>query len=157
MKGGVLSHPALLLACRLVLGIVFVVAAIPKIANAESFATAIEAYELLPLAVVNVAAIVIPWIELISGLFLISGVYLRPSSLLLGSLLSVFVVAISAAVLRGLNINCGCFGGGGGATVGWNKVLEDLALLVPAWLIFRNGAADRAREHGNGRESGPSS
>jgi hypothetical protein len=58
-------------------------------------------------------------------------------------------VAISSAVLRGLNINCGCFGGDG-APVGWGKVLEDVALLVPAWLVFRQGGAPR------GEAAGPS-
>jgi putative oxidoreductase len=149
----ILSHPALLLLCRLVLGTVFVIAAVPKIAHPDSFATSVEAYELLPLAAVNIAAIIIPWIELICGLFLIAGVYLRPSSALLGVLLGVFIIAITVAVLRGLNINCGCFGESGGATVGWNKVLEDLALLIPALLIFRNAGGVGGRH--NGDEAGP--
>ncbi len=153
---GVLSHPGLLLVCRLVLGTVFVIAAIPKIANPANFATAIEAYEMVPLAAVNAAALVIPWIELVCGLFLIGGVYLRPSSALLGILLAVFIIAITAAVLRGLNINCGCFGESGGSAVGWNKVLEDVALLVPAWLIFRSGAApESGRTPGRAPGAGP--
>lgn len=136
---GFLSHPLLLLASRLVLGMVFVVAAIPKLANPGSFATAIEAYELVPYAAVNIIAITIPWVELICGIFLIGGVYLRPGACLLGILLSVFIVAITAAVFRGLNINCGCFGEAGGETVGWNKVIEDIALLIPALIVFTRG------------------
>jgi putative oxidoreductase len=132
-----LSHPILLLLCRLLLGTVFAVAAIPKISHPDSFATAIEAYEMLPLAVVNLAALVIPWIELICALFLIGGVFVRPGAALVGVLLGVFVIAISAAVLRDLNINCGCFGETGGATVGWNRVVEDLGLLIPVWLLVR--------------------
>lgn len=138
----ILSHPALLLACRLGLGAVFIVAALPKIAQPESFATSVEAYEMLPLAVVNLVAILIPWIELVCGLFLIGGAYVRPGSALLAFLLAVFVIAITIAVLRGLNINCGCFGEGSGSPVGWNKVIEDLALMIPAWLLFRRGGGD---------------
>jgi len=137
--GRVLSHPVALLACRLLLGTVFVIAAIPKIARPESFATAIEAYEMIPLAVVNIAAILFPWIELACGLFLIAGVYVRPGAALLGILLTVFIVAITTAVLRGLNINCGCFGESGGSAVGWNRVLEDIVLLVPAWILYSRG------------------
>lgn len=139
MPPTLLSNRYLLLAARLVLGMVFIVAAVPKIAAPESFAVSIEAYELLPLFVVNAAAIVIPWVELSCGLFLVAGCYARASSALLGALLALFIVAISAAVLRGLNINCGCFAGADATPVGWGKVLEDIALLIPAWLVFRTG------------------
>ncbi len=145
------TYRALLLASRVVLGGVFVVAAIPKIADAEGFATAVEAYEMVPMAAVNILAIIIPWTELICGLFLISGVYVRPGAAILGLLLVLFVVAISTAVLRGLNINCGCFGETGGTTVGWGKVLEDIGLMLPAWLLFRSGGADT----GPGGPDGP--
>lgn len=135
-----LSNRYFLLAARFVLGMVFIAAAVPKIAGPEAFAVSIEAYELLPVFAVNAAAIVMPWIELICGLFLIAGVHTRPSAALLGALLAFFIVAISVAVLRGLNINCGCFGGADDSPVGWGKVLEDVVLLVPAWVILRSGA-----------------
>jgi putative oxidoreductase len=136
----ILSNRYLLLASRVVLGMVFVVAAIPKIGRPDSFAVSIEAYEMLPLAAVNAVAIVVPWIELICGLFLVAGVRARAGSALLGGLLVVFIVAISTAVLRGLDINCGCFGTAVGTPVGWGRVLEDVALLLPAWLLARPGA-----------------
>jgi len=147
------AQRVLLLACRLVLGTVFVVAAIPKIADAEGFATAIEAYEMLPLAAVNLFAILIPWVELVCGLFLISGVHIRPGAAILGFLLAVFIVAIGTAVLRGLNINCGCFGESGGTPVGWGKVLEDIGLMIPAWLLYRSGGDGGVRAAG-GKEGG---
>lgn len=133
----VLSHPAVLLGSRFVLGMVFIVAAVEKISQPEGFATAIEAYEMTPVAVVNILAVVLPWLELICGLFLIGGVYVRGGSAVLAGLLVLFIVAISAAILRGLNINCGCYGASGGTPVGWNKVLEDVGLLVLAWHLIR--------------------
>ena len=132
-----LSNRWLLLTARFVLGMVFVTAAIPKIARPDLFAASIEAYEMLPIAVINVLAVLIPWLELLCAIFLISGVRMRPSAAVLGGMLFVFIVAIASAVLRGLQINCGCFGEGGGTPVGWGKVLEDVALLVPAWLLWR--------------------
>ncbi len=138
-----LSNRYLLLAARLLLGMVFIVAAVPKVSNPASFAISIEAYEMLPLFAVNIAAIVIAWIELICGIFLVAGVQARPSAALAGILLALFSVAIAVAVLRGLNINCGCFGPTGGSPVGWGKVAEDVALLIPAWLIFRSEAGLR--------------
>jgi putative oxidoreductase len=133
----ILSNRYLLLASRFVLGMVFLVAAVPKIAQPEAFAVSIEAYEILPTAVVNIVAVVVPWVELLCAVFLIGGARVRPSAALLGAMLLVFIVAISIAVLRGLNINCGCYGGSVGTPVGWGKVLEDVALLVPAWLLLR--------------------
>jgi hypothetical protein len=135
-----LSNGILLLASRFVLGMVFIVAAVPKIAQPEIFAASIEAYEILPVAAVNLAAIAVPWIELLCGVFLIGGARIRPSAALLGAMLLVFIVAIASAIIRGLNINCGCFGGAG-SPVGWGKVVEDVALLVPAWLLLRRGPA----------------
>lgn len=133
-----LSNRLLLLAARFVLGMVFIIAAVPKIAGPESFAVAVGAYELLPVALLNIVAIVIPWMELLCGIFLVGGAWTRPSAALLGGLLLFFIVAISSAILRGLNINCGCYGGDG-TPVGWGKVLEDVALLLPAWLLLRRG------------------
>lgn len=147
---GLLSNPLLLLASRFVLAMVFVVAAVPKIAQPETFAASIEAYELLPVAAVNLVAIAVPWLELLCAVFLIGGAWVRPSAAILGAMLLVFIVAIASAILRGLNINCGCFGGAG-SPVGWGKVLEDVALLVPAWLLLRGGAANDADAARNGR------
>lgn len=139
------SNRYLLLAARAVLGVVFIVAAVPKVSDAGAFALSIEAYELLPVPAVNAAAILLAWTELVCGLFLLAGVFRRASAAVLGVLLVVFIAAISAAILRGLNINCGCFGGGDPTQVGWGRVLEDLALLVPAWLVFRDRGGEEGR------------
>jgi hypothetical protein len=146
----ILSNRFLLLAARFVLGIVFVVAAVPKIAQPDAFAVSVEAYEILPVAVVNLIAVVVPWLELLCAVFLIGGARVRPSAALLGVMLAVFIVAISTAVLRGLNINCGCYGGTG-TPVGWGKVLEDVALLVPVWLLLRRGPGGGDEGAGEGR------
>jgi putative oxidoreductase len=135
---GLLSNRYLLFASRFLLGLVFLVAAVPKIAQPGTFAASVEAYEILPVAAVNLVAILVPWMELLCAIFLIGDARVRPSAALLGMMLLVFIVAISTAVVRGLNINCGCYGGTG-TPVGWGKVLEDVALLIPAWLLARRG------------------
>lgn len=139
----VLSNRWLLLAARFVLGMVFLMAAVPKVAKPELFAAHIEAYEMLPTMVINLLAIAIPWLELVCGILLIGGARLRPAASILGFLLCLFIVAIVSAVLRGLHIDCGCFGEEKGTIVGWGKVVEDVALLVPAWLLARRPAAER--------------
>ena len=126
----VLSNKYLLLFSRLILGVIFIVAGIDKIANPDAFSASIEAYKLLPYSLINVVALIIPWIELICGIFLVGGVYLRGASALLSILLVVFIFAIISAMMRELKIDCGCFGKEHATPVSWMKVLEDLGLFV---------------------------
>ncbi|MBI1803087.1 MAG: DoxX family membrane protein [Ignavibacteriae bacterium] len=132
----ILAHPYVVLLVRCFLGVVFVIAAIEKIAIPETFAISVEAYKLIPTYVINVFALVIPWVELVCGLFLIAGVFVRASSALLSGLLAVFVVALISALLRELKIDCGCFGPSHATPVGWGKVLEDVGLLVLSLYVF---------------------
>ena len=123
-------HPLPLFLARWILGCVFIFAAIEKIAAPEVFALSVEAYKLIPVSAVNLFAIVIPWIELLCGIFLVAGTYMRESAVILSFLLVVFVFALLSAMIRGLNIDCGCFGQRYSSNVGWPKVLEDAGLLV---------------------------
>jgi len=140
----ILSNQYLLLISRLIIGLVFIVASIEKIAIPEMFAANIEAYEIIPLPLVNVAALLIPWIELLCGIFLISGFYLRSSSIIVSALLVAFIFLLSWAIFRGLHIDCGCFGVGGGGEVSWMRVLEDFLMLFLSVHIFYFGAGKKA-------------
>lgn len=132
----IISHPWLMLAVRCVLGFVFVYAAIEKISQPAEFAKAIANYHLLPLFSFNLFALVLPWVELLAGLSLVGGVYVRGSSLLIGILLVVFLVAGALALLRGLDISCGCFGPASASKVGWAHLLENLAMFVGSLLVY---------------------
>jgi len=121
---------------RFVLGMVFIVASIEKIAMPETFALSIVAYQVVPMSFVNVFALVIPWLELFCGVFLVGGMFVRSSSLLLSLLLLVFIVAIISAMVRHLNIDCGCFGAIRSSPVGIARVLEDLGLLLLGIHLF---------------------
>jgi uncharacterized membrane protein YphA (DoxX/SURF4 family) len=65
---------------------------------------------ILPPAVTNLVAIVLPWIEFIAGSFLVLGIMNRPSALIISGMMGVFVAALVYAYSIGLDINCGCFG-----------------------------------------------
>ena len=133
----VFFHPVIILAARLVLGSVFVIAGVEKVVNPNAFAKAINNYQMLPFGALNVMALVLPWLEVLTGVFLIFGIRLRASSALIASMLVVFLIAIGSAMVRGLSIECGCYSqGGGGEIVGWKKVFEDVGLLVLAVQIF---------------------
>ncbi len=104
-----LTHPWLTVRTQIALGVFFVVAALPKIADPPAFAHMVYNYRILPGPLVNAAALVMPWAELLAGLALILGIWRRTAALLVGALLAVFVVAISVNLLRGNAIDCGCF------------------------------------------------
>jgi putative oxidoreductase len=136
-----LSNSYVVLVSRFVLGFVFLFASIEKISNPEAFASAVELYKLLPVASVNLFAVIVPWVELVCGFSLIAGVCVRGSSFLLTSLTALFIGAIIMAVLRHLTIDCGCFGSPHADPVGWMKVTEDFGLLLLGMHIFLFGGS----------------
>ena len=129
----VLAHPAFGLLARAIVGGIFVMYAVDKIAAPADFALNIERYQLLPLALVNLVAIVLPWLELVVGLCLLFGIRLRINAALAALMLVVFIGAIGSAMARGLEINCGC--SAHSETVGWGKIAEDAAYLLLALRI----------------------
>jgi len=104
-----LSHPWLTIRVQLALGAIFVIAAIPKIADPPSFAHMIYNYRLVPASLINLSALVMPWVELLAGLALILGVWKAAARNVIGILLAVFIIAISINLFRDNAIDCGCF------------------------------------------------
>jgi putative oxidoreductase len=132
---GVIGNHYLLLAVRLVLGFLFVFASVEKISQPEEFAKAIMNYHLVFIPAVNILAIALPWIELFAGLFLLSGILVRASSLLLTLLLCIFALAILISIARGLDISCGCFETMAARKVGWTAIGEDVLMLAGSVLL----------------------
>ncbi|MGZ4975459.1 MAG: MauE/DoxX family redox-associated membrane protein [Limisphaerales bacterium] len=96
-------------ALRWVLGVIFVWAAISKIAIVQDFFSSLAAYKLpLPVFFLQSVAIVLPWLELFCGLMLIAGLWLRAAASWVFLLCLAFVVCTGQAWGRGLNISCGC-------------------------------------------------
>lgn len=104
-----LSKTPIQLLSRLVLGGLFIYASLDKIAHPEDFAKIISNYQLLPQFLINIFAVVLPWVEMISGLLLIFGRFTRSAAIVLSGLLLVFMVAIGISTIRGLDVSCGCF------------------------------------------------
>ncbi|MGA2623925.1 MAG: MauE/DoxX family redox-associated membrane protein [Bacteroidota bacterium] len=141
------SRPVVIVS-RLVLGIVFIVASIDKIAHPEVFADAVAGYQVLPEVLVNIFALAIPWLELVCGVFLVGGVFIRSGSAWLSVMLTVFVVAMLSAMARHLKIDCGCFGAAHASEVGWARIWEDAGLLVLGIHLFFFGEPDFSRVGG---------
>ncbi len=133
----------LLLALRVALGIVFVYAAWTKLRDSwVLFAFQIDAYRLLPQWAVMAAARSLPWAELLLGVLLIVGKWLRLSASLVSLILISFLAAMARSYLKGMQIDCGCFGSGD--VISPYTLLRDSGLLAASliltWLAFRAAA-----------------
>ena len=109
-KDNVLQVPAIIYhTLRLLLGAVFLYASYDKILHPRAFAQAVYNYQILPDAAVNLSALVLPCMELLLGLCLVSGVWLLGATVISTVLLVIFIGALVFNQIRGLDIHCGCF------------------------------------------------
>ena len=135
-----------LLAARLIVGGTFIYMGLLKALDPVAFLKNVRLYEMLPESpgiFVNAVAIVFPWLEIVCGLVLILGVYLRGAALVAAVMLSVFTPAIllrtmDLAAAGGISFfkvafDCGC---GTGVVVAWQKVLTNLGLFFLALLAL---------------------
>jgi uncharacterized membrane protein YphA (DoxX/SURF4 family) len=130
------------LAARLLVGGVWIVAGALKIPDPAASVRAVRAYQLLPEAIVPTLGYALPVIELLVGVTLVIGLLVRVGATLSAVLFLAFIIGISAAWARGLQIDCGCFGGGGFDAQAREKYPWEIArdvglLLASAWLIWR--------------------
>ncbi|MFW5836547.1 MAG: MauE/DoxX family redox-associated membrane protein [Desulfovibrionaceae bacterium] len=102
-----LRHAAL--ALRIVLAGVFLYASIDKILHPADFAAIIKDYRVLPDVLINITAIILPWLELVLGVLLLTGRWLEGSLLLANALLVTFWSTLVFNYSRGLDVSCGCF------------------------------------------------
>ncbi|MEI7432158.1 MAG: MauE/DoxX family redox-associated membrane protein [Betaproteobacteria bacterium] len=122
---------------RMLVGGAFVVAGALKVADPAKFALDVSHYRLVPYELINLVAILLPWIEITSGLFVLAGIWLRAAALVITSLTVMFLVLIVSALARGLNIECGCFGTVGGKHIGLVNLVIDSALLALSALLVK--------------------
>lgn len=127
-------NPWLGLVARLSLGGVLLAAGYLKVGAPDKSQMAVRAYELLPISVANIFGLILPFFEVAIGALLILGALTRLMAFLGGFTMLVFIIAISQAWARGLNIDCGCFGGGGAVAPGETKYLQEI--LRDAGLAF---------------------
>ena len=119
----------LLLLFRVVLGGLFIYAGVIKIADPLGFAQDIGNYRLVGQSLSFIVAIVLPWLEVLAGVFLIAGIWKRGAALAISGLLVFFIVLTLVTMARGLDVDCGCFGSLSRKS-GWGVVLEDLGMLA---------------------------
>jgi uncharacterized membrane protein YphA (DoxX/SURF4 family) len=138
-----LRHPAVHWLLGIGLGAVFVYASFDKIAQPREFARIVYHYRLLgPSAALgfvpaNTLAVILPWIEALTGLLLIVGIWRREAALTAGLMLVMFLAAVGWALGHGIDVeNCGCFSvSGEGRSAGLKLILQDVGLLAAAAVL----------------------
>lgn len=136
-----MRHPALewtLTLCRLVTGGLFLWAALTKVGDLHAFAEEVANYQLLPATLVPLVAATLPGIEIVASVALLTGFQARAGATIVTGMLLVFIVGLSQALIRGIDLTCGCFGGADEAT--WGTVWRDVLMLLPAVPIIFLGS-----------------
>ena len=104
-----LNHKIAYIIAGFILGGVFIYASIDKISFPKEFTKIVLNYHILPIKMATYFAFLLPWVELFLGIFLIRGLFVSESALVLSSLLFSFMIAIAIKTLNGTIENCGCF------------------------------------------------
>jgi putative oxidoreductase len=151
----VLENRNLGLLLRLIVGGMFVYASLDKVADPRAFAIAVRAYQIVPVSVSGLFALVLAWSELIAGAMLILGVFTRYAAGAIAILLAMFVAALSLVLIKGMVIDCGCFSSeeGGSSPVSPLLIIRNLGSLFACWVIIRypdgflSAFAGPTREH----------
>ncbi|MFZ3121875.1 MAG: MauE/DoxX family redox-associated membrane protein [Thermodesulfovibrionales bacterium] len=95
---------------RILLGLIFLFAGLAKISDPVRFMLTLREFGLFPETVIPFLTLYLPWLEFVLGLFLMIGLLYRPSAFLLACLNTLFGIAILTVIVRGMEIDCGCFG-----------------------------------------------
>jgi len=127
-----LTSPRTIRVCQIAIGILMAWAGLAKIGDLRGFAEQLHNFRMMPIPIENLIAISLPWIELVAAMALIFGVRARAGAMLAALLLAAFTAAVFLAMVRGLDIECGCFGTHDATRVGWVKIGQNLLMLALA-------------------------
>jgi uncharacterized membrane protein YphA (DoxX/SURF4 family) len=128
-------------ALRWALAAGFVYAGGKKMLEPANFSDSIASFALLPAGLIPWVALGLPPFEILLGLCVASGFQRRAALLGLTGLLVVFLLALGSAVVRGIPIDCGCFGSGTpSASDAWIAFGRDLLILAVAVALYREEA-----------------
>jgi len=126
---------------RVGVGLVFLAASLTKLHDLGAFRVALGGLELFPAHLAGSVAVVVVYVELIVGAFLLLGIYTRPTLAATCILVCMFIAAVGIPLLQGRQVQCGCFGSEEYATAG--TVVRQFALLAAA--MTARGGKNRAQ------------
>jgi len=130
-----IEHPWTEVILRWLLGLTFVYSSLHKIGAPADFAKIVYGYLLFPDAAINLIAITIPYLELVTGVALLMGAYPRSAALVSLIMLAGFMTAIGINLIRGIEFDCGCFSVGGRhrSPSFWKTLMPDILLFIMAF------------------------
>lgn len=141
------------LAARWLLALVFLAAGLPKLFEPTAFAAIVGAYGMLAPALIMPVAIVLPLLEVVAALLLISGK--RSGLYLSATLLLLFIGVLGYGIGLGLDIDCGCFGPEDPEHQAFSglqtALLRDMLLLVVLAVCFYHSYSYPSRKVGERR------
>ena len=150
------GHTLLSILARGLLAVTFIWAAVHKIVHPADFALNVATYQVLPLPLINLMAIGLPWVEAVVGITLIAGFWTRESALVTVGMNIMFVVAILLTMSRGEEIMCGCFASAdAGHQIGWDLVIRDIGLIVVGLYLAAVGGRWPSVDHACERRKEP--
>ncbi len=114
----------------------WIVAGASELPDLGAFAAQVDRYQVLPAFLVVPFASLLPFFEILLGLYLAAGLFVRASALVGTVLFALFVGAQVQALIRGLVLDCGCFGTLAQAPVGPWTILRDVLLGIPTFLML---------------------
>jgi len=112
---------------RVALAGIFIYASWDKILHPKDFSAVVRDYRILPDILVNIPAIILPWLELMLGVLLLAGRLREGTLLLVNALLITFWITLVVNYFRGIDVGCGCF----------STTREESSPML--WYIFRDG------------------
>ncbi len=126
---------------------IFIYAAIDKISDPLQFADSIAAFGILPAVFISLLALCLPPFEIACGLLMLAPRTRRIGSLAIILLSAIFFTALASALLRGLTLDCGCFGAGAPSRPRmWLELVLDMALFAGALFVYLRSIARLSRE-----------
>ena len=131
------GHAWIALPFRVYLAGVFLLACYFKILDPGAFALDVATYQILPLPLINLQALILPWVELLAGLMLLAGLRTRAAALLISGMMVMFLIALAIALAQGLDMGCGCFANEGGEDpISWRTLVRDAVWLALALYVL---------------------
>ena len=126
----------LVLIVCLILGAIFLMSAVPKLAAPRQFASDVQQYGILPRPLASAFGYALPYAELAAAALLLTGFYTDWAALGVAVMLVMFMIAVGVAMARKLNLTCSCFGLLYRERVGWSTQIRDGILLALALFIL---------------------
>lgn len=127
----IIDNDYLTIAVRLFIGGLFIYASYYKIVQPADFARSIWYYHMVPGNLINLMAIILPWLELICGIAIIIGLWYRGAVIWMNLMTVMFIIALSIAYARGISIDCGCFKAAAASTnSARDTLIRDIGLIL---------------------------